>query len=885
MEIKRLLTNDEINDILSVIKIESSSIPFDTSKSIRKKLRLSVKSQLKNKKIYPAKIPNLKKEIELMYNKTKVQAGEMVGILAAQSIGEKQTQNSIAYDEKVILMDKGILVNTSIGSYIDKKMKNNKITLEDGSSQVQEIRKVKILTVSKYEKVEWRYISEISRHLPKGNLVTVKTKSGREVTTTLSHSHLRRSENGIVPVLGSDLKIGDHIPIVKKSPFPITRKRRLFISEYLKNYTARTRDDLWFDDLVVQDKIECGVELADFTGRYFCSAVLQGIRDYSNLITPIEFKYSLEDELLDLSKKVFDLIFQEEEEGLPDFVFNCRNREFTKLVLKSWIESSNSFYSFLELSGVASNLKTVYQFAFLFSYFGVVGKINKFGDNYKFVIQSKESYQIYLYDICNSKSKDRVFIESLILTTPSDLITDPIPFSNDQNERINCYFPLKKNKNPSRNRILSMMNSVCCPSNIFLELNREYNKSISSEVLWDPIVEIVYVKEKDYNYKYVYDFSVPKNETFALNSGILVHNTLNTFHRCGVSEKSVTLGVPRFSELINCSKNPKNSSCFIYFKDGPYELEELQKVVGYNIKGMKLKDLILSCDFYRNKEKEKWHKAFSSLFSDEVKENNEYNNYITYKLDMTILREFKLSLGKVCEVINNIYTDLFCIYSPDNMGLITVFINTDNIKPPLEDDKKTANEVYINEPENYINVYLEEVVDCNLQDTQICGIDNIVNIFYTKTDKGEWYCDTDGSNLKELLQLEIIDRVKTYSNNMWEIYNILGIEATRQFLIEEFNSIMSDINMHHVKILVERMTFSGKMCSISRYTMRAEQFSPLGRVTFEEPIDNFKKSAFFGQTDPTNGVSASILCGKRTKIGSGLCDLKIDTEMLFKMKK
>ena len=51
------------------------------------------------------------------------------------------------------------------------------------------------------------------------------------------------------------------------------------------------------------------------------------------------------------------------------------------------------------------------------------------------------------------------------------------------------------------------------------------------------------VKEKDYKHDYVYDFSVKGNETFALFSGIVVHNTLNTFHKAGQNEKSVTVGV------------------------------------------------------------------------------------------------------------------------------------------------------------------------------------------------------------------------------------------------------------------------------------------------------------------------------------------------------
>jgi len=40
--------------------------------------------------------------------------------------------------------------------------------------------------------------------------------------------------------------------------------------------------------------------------------------------------------------------------------------------------------------------------------------------------------------------------------------------------------------------------------------------------------------------------------------------TLNTFHFAGISAKNVTLGVPRFKEIINVSNNIKTPSLKIY---------------------------------------------------------------------------------------------------------------------------------------------------------------------------------------------------------------------------------------------------------------------------------------------------------------------------------
>lgn len=43
--------------------------------------------------------------------------------------------------------------------------------------------------------------------------------------------------------------------------------------------------------------------------------------------------------------------------------------------------------------------------------------------------------------------------------------------------------------------------------------------------------------------------------------------TLNTFHLAGVSDRNVTLGVPRLQELLDASKNIKTPNMTIYYKN------------------------------------------------------------------------------------------------------------------------------------------------------------------------------------------------------------------------------------------------------------------------------------------------------------------------------
>ena len=142
-----------------------------------------------------------------------------------------------------------------------------------------------------------------------------------------------------------------------------------------------------------------------------------------------------------------------------------------------------------------------------------------------------------------------------------------------------------------------------------------------------------------------------------------------------------------------------------------------------------------------------------------------------------------------------------------------------------------------------------------------------------------------GSNLSELLKNPIVDSTQTISNNIWDIYKIFGIEASREFLIEEFLNVVSSdgtyINPSHIQLLVDIMTYSGTILSISRYGMKLEQTGPIAKASFEESLDNFLKAAFFGVKDNTNGISASILCGKNSNIGTGMCELGVDFDKLI----
>ena len=164
----------------------------------------------------------LKELILINHMKSWVQPGDQVGIVAAQSIGEPATQMSAQKDSLIVLQnDKNLKYFGTVGEFCDAVLEKNAekvITIGNDSVVLPLEENYFIVGVSEDEKTSWRRISEISRHPANGGMVEVVTRTGRKTTATLTHSFLKRSTTGIVPVLGSDLKVGMRIPIARHVP-------------------------------------------------------------------------------------------------------------------------------------------------------------------------------------------------------------------------------------------------------------------------------------------------------------------------------------------------------------------------------------------------------------------------------------------------------------------------------------------------------------------------------------------------------------------------------------------------------------------------------------------------------------------------------------------
>ncbi len=185
---------------------------------------------------------------------------EMVGVLAAQSMGEPATQLSVVSTALIIVETKAPdgkrkMYYGPIGKLIDDVLDGNKSDVVDlgGNSSVLDMKEgmteLRIIGVSNQEKTSWRRISQVSRHPANGGMVRIHTLSGKTTCATLSHSFLKRTERGISPVLGSELKEGDRVPVAKWIPQVPDPVKTVFIDKDI----ALDKDFGWL----------CGTYIAD----------------------------------------------------------------------------------------------------------------------------------------------------------------------------------------------------------------------------------------------------------------------------------------------------------------------------------------------------------------------------------------------------------------------------------------------------------------------------------------------------------------------------------------------------------------------------------------------------------------------------------------------
>ena len=299
--------------------------------------------------------------------------------------------------------------------------------------------------------------------------------------------------------------------------------------------------------------------------------------------------------------------------------------------------------------------------------------------------------------------------------------------------------------------------------------------------------------------------------------------TLRTFHYAGVRELNVTLGLPRLIELVDARKTPSTPLTYVYLLE-PYKYDREKALeIARKIEMTKVANIVSKVDI------------------------DLATNAIILTLDPDMLKDKGLDAETVVQILRRSIKKAEVVTSEENPYEIVI-----QYKEPINPLKieKTRDRI--------LNVKLKGIKGINKVIVQRRG--------------NEYVLVCEGSNLKELMEVEGVDYRRIRTNDVKEVEEVLGIEAARALLIEEISNVLEEqgleVDIRHIMLLADMMTRTGTVKQIGRHGVVGMKESTLARASFESTVKQIVDSAVRGAIDRLKGVAENVIVGNYVSIGT-----------------
>jgi DNA-directed RNA polymerase subunit A" len=301
--------------------------------------------------------------------------------------------------------------------------------------------------------------------------------------------------------------------------------------------------------------------------------------------------------------------------------------------------------------------------------------------------------------------------------------------------------------------------------------------------------------------------------------------TMRTFHYAGVAEINVTLGLPRLIEIVDARREPSTPMMEIHVAE----------------------DIANDRDAVEN---------------------------LASEIEMT-------SMGDVTALTTDII-NMEVIIKPNAKRMKRRGTNQEAIVKSLKKMRRKAYSV-IEEVDDVIHVKVGQPSFIKLhalmeliQSLKVKGIDGIRRALI-RLEKDGYVIYTEGSNMAKVLRLPGVDHSRTTTNNIMEIYEVLGIEAARNSIIKEASRTLGEqglsVDVRHIMLVADLMTYDGAVRAIGRHGISGKKSSVLARAAFEITTAHLLKAGVTGEMDSLEGVAENIIVGQPVTIGTGAVEL------------
>jgi len=297
--------------------------------------------------------------------------------------------------------------------------------------------------------------------------------------------------------------------------------------------------------------------------------------------------------------------------------------------------------------------------------------------------------------------------------------------------------------------------------------------------------------------------------------------TMRTYHFAGSAGLQVTLGLPRLIEIFDSRKEPATPIMTVYFKK----------------------------EFNNEKDVEN--------FAKKIKEKKLRNLLDSVSLDLTN-KKIQIKLKKIKESEKNETIEKI----KEKIKKINIKVREDNISI---------------EPENHeLSIRDLQRLKKKILDLTVSGVNKIINVVVIK-EGNDWIVKTFGSNLSHIFKMDEVDYSKSYTNNLHEIQEVLGIEATREALIKEIRETMSqqglNVDERHIMLIADIMVFTGEIRAVGRYGVAGMKSSVLTKAGFEETTKHLVRASVRNEEDNFKGIFENVMINQQVPVGTGMFDL------------
>jgi DNA-directed RNA polymerase subunit A" len=301
--------------------------------------------------------------------------------------------------------------------------------------------------------------------------------------------------------------------------------------------------------------------------------------------------------------------------------------------------------------------------------------------------------------------------------------------------------------------------------------------------------------------------------------------TMRTYHLAGAAGIKVTFGLPRLVEIFDAKRNIETPMMTIYLKK-EYNTKEDAEKLAYKIVERRVSDL----------------SKYIFIDIGEGTINIEVEDKRKIEKIERVIKEF-LSKRAIVKVKGN-----YVIISPKTKEF--QFLDLQKLK------------------EEVSNIVVE-------------GIEGVTAAIVRK-EGDNWIVQTIGTNLREVLRLDEVNEFKTISNDIYEVYEVFGIEAARNVIIKEAYKTMQeqglDVDIRYLLLLADVMTWNGGISSIGRYGVAGAKASVLSRAAFEETLKHLIRASIRNEVDEFKGLFENVMVGQPAPVGTGMFELIVRGE-------